>query len=89
MTRQGQNFFVEQRQELNQSLTATQIHSLNLLAMPIQALESYIDECLLNNPFLEMDDQIGLDSAGEPVAPVLMDDICLLYTSHTVPGAHD
>ena len=75
MTRQGQNFFVEQRQELNQSLTATQIHSLNLLAMPIQALESYIDECLLNNPLLEMDDQIGLDSAGEPVAPVLMDDI--------------
>jgi len=60
-------------QELRQSISAVQQQSLRLLAMPIQDLEAYVDECLLNNPVLEMDTSSDSAEFGEIVAPVLLD----------------
>ena len=89
MTKAEQSLFSGLKQEQRQTITAAQLQSLHLLAMPIQELESYIDECLLNNPVLELDPWPEDKEAGEDVAPVVVegDSYCLEANSENYSSA--
>lgn len=71
MTRVEAGLSAHLQQELKQVLTPAQLQSLQLLSMPIQELEAYVDECLLSNPVLELEPAADPSAAGEAVAPVV------------------
>ena len=64
------------RQELRQLLTPRMIQSMEILQLPLMALEERIDQELENNPVLEMrENEPEADADGElPKAPEIIDE---------------
>src|SRR3978361_124105 len=57
------------RQEMRQLLTPRMIQSMEILQLPLMALEERIEQEIQNNPVLEMRENQP-EAAGEPVAEV-------------------
>ncbi|MDO4732686.1 MAG: RNA polymerase factor sigma-54 [Bacillota bacterium] len=73
MTRLQQRMQVALGQELRQNISAFQLQSLQLLTLPIQDLEAHVEECLLNNPLLEMENERTEREEGLILAAVLQE----------------
>src|SRR4029079_2793663 len=61
------------RMEQRQLLTPRMIQSMEILQLPLLALEERIEQELQNNPVLEIRDGDGSETAGEAPAPIEAD----------------
>src|ERR1700752_1332004 len=64
---------ITMRPELRQLLTPRMIQSMEILQLPLMALEERIEQELQNNPVLELRDGDGSEANGEAPTPIEAD----------------